>query len=44
MSSIVPATSKRRAADHADLGLAIFIVPEPGDIFGDDQIIAATRV
>ncbi len=35
---------QRRAANHADLGLAIFIVAEPGDIFGDDQIIAAARV
>lgn len=33
-----------RAADHADLRLAIFIVAEPGDIFGDDKIIAAARL
>lgn len=34
---------QRRAADHADLRLAIFIGTEPRDILRDDQIIAAAR-
>jgi len=30
--------------DDADLGLAVFVTAQPGDIFRDDQIIAAARL
>ena len=33
----------RGAADDADLGLAVFVRAQPGDVAGDDQLVAAAR-
>ena len=35
---------QRLAANDADLGLAVFISPQPGDIGDDDHVIAAARL
>ena len=40
----VACDQQRSPADHSDLRLAIFIIAEPGDIFGDNQIVAAARL
>lgn len=38
-----PGDQQRAAADDPDFGLAVLVRPQPGDILGDHQIIAAAR-